>query len=69
MKLKIRQEREQRKWTLESVAKKLGITKAAYRNIEIGIRRPSYDVLVKLLGIYGYDDPRRLFAVTDEEKQ
>lgn len=61
MKLQIRQEREIRKWTLAQTAKMIGITKAAYRNIETGNRFPSYNVLVKLLDLYGYSDPRELF--------
>lgn len=67
MKLQIRQEREFRKWTLDYVARQIGISKAAYRNIETGQRYPSYKVLVKLLDLYGYKDPRQLFAVADKE--
>lgn len=62
MELSIRQERLQRDWTQEYVAKAVGITKAAYRNIETGVRKPSYNVLIKLLDLFEYSDPRKLFG-------
>lgn len=58
----LQQERINRGWTQAQVAELTGITKAAYRNIEAGIRKPSYDVLVKLLDLFGYNDPRELFG-------
>lgn len=62
MKLIVKEEREQRGWSQAQTAKAVGITKAAYRNIEAGIRKPSYDVLVKLLDLFDYSDPRILFG-------
>lgn len=58
----IKTERVRRGLTQTEVAHAVGITKAAYRNIEAGIRKPSYDVLIKLLNLFGYDDPRKLFG-------
>ena len=66
MNLKLRQERLRRDWTQEYVAKKTDVTKATIQMIETRRRKPSYDVLVKLLELFGYDDPRQLFAVVDE---
>ena len=66
MKTVLRQERTTRRWTQEYVAKQIGITKAALQRIETGKRKPSYDVLVKLLDIFGYNDPRELFAEAPE---
>lgn len=66
MYLQMRQEREKRKWTLEYVALKVGRTKPFIHDIETGRRKPSYEVLVKLLDLFGYNDPRQLFAVADE---
>lgn len=66
MKLQIRQEREKRDWTQEEVAQQIGITKQAVQQIENNDIKPSYDVLVKLLELYGYNDPRQLFAVADK---
>lgn len=63
--LRIKQEREYNNWTIKETAKMIGITKGAYRNIEAGIRKPSYDVLVKLLDLFGYEDPRLLFGEAD----
>ena len=62
MSLKIRQERIQKGWTQGFVARQIGLTKAAYRNIETGQRKPSYDVLIQLLDLFDYNDPRKLFA-------
>lgn len=63
----LRQERIVRNWTLENVAKQIGITKATLQRIETGKRKPSYEVLVKLLDLFGYDDPRELFAEAPEQ--
>lgn len=62
MNLVIRQERMRRGWTQEHVARKIGVTKATLQRIETGQRKPSYDVLVKLLDLFEYTDPRELFA-------
>lgn len=62
----LKQERIKRGWTQEYVAKSIGITKQAVQLLENNQCKPSYDVLVKLLDLFGYDDPRQLFAVTDE---
>ena len=63
----LKQERTRRNWTLEYVATQIGVTKGALNNIEKKTRKPSYDVLVKLLDLFGYTDPRQLFAVVDGE--
>ena len=60
--IRMRQERIARKWTQRYVAECIGITKAGYRNLEAGIRKPSYDTLMKLLDLFEYCDPRELFG-------
>lgn len=62
----LRQERIKKGWTQEYVAKQIGITKGALHNIETGKRKPSYDVLVKLLDLFGYKDPRALLSEAPE---
>lgn len=62
MNLMIKEERIRRGWSQAQTAKAVGVTKAAYRNIEAGIRKPSYDVLIKLLELFDYSDPRKLFG-------
>lgn len=62
MKTVLEQERLRRNWTQEFVAKQIGITKGALNNIEKNNRKPSYDVLVKLLDLFDYNDPRILFS-------
>lgn len=69
MATRLEQERIKRGITREQLAKKIGITSEAIRLLEVGKRKPSYDVLVKLLDLFGYSDPRLLFAVTDEGDQ
>lgn len=64
----LRQERKQRGWTLAYVAKQAGVTAATIHDMETGRCKPSFDVLVKLLDLFGYEDPRLLFgAATPEE--
>lgn len=65
MKNMLEQERLKHGWTQEHVAKQVGITRTAISHLETGIRKPSFDVLVKLLDLFGYKDPRELFAVAD----
>ena len=62
----MRQERNQRGWTLSYVSKHVGVTPATIHDMETGRCKPSYDVLVKLLELYGYKDPRELFAEVPE---
>ena len=64
--MQIRQEREKRGWTQEYVANQIGVSKQAIQLLETNQCKPSYDVLVKLLDLYGYNDPRQLFAAADE---
>ena len=66
----IRQERERHGWTQSFVAKKVGITQTMLLKLETGQRKPSYDVLVKLLDLFDYNDPRKLFGeATPDEKE
>lgn len=66
MKTVLEQERIKRGMSREQIAKKIGITSEAIRLLENGKRKPSYDVLVKLLDLFGYKDPRKLFAEAPE---
>ena len=66
MKTVLEQERIKRHWTQAYVAERVGITKGALNNLEKNKRKPSYDVLVKLLDLFGYKDPRKLFAEAPE---
>lgn len=62
MKFMLRQERLRRGWTQQYVAEKVGVTKSAILLLENGRIKPSYDVLVKLLDLFDYNDPRKLFG-------
>ena len=62
----IEQERVKRGWTQAYVADQIGISRVAYTFIENSKRKPSYDVLVKLLDLFGYSDPRELFGEVPE---
>lgn len=67
MKLMIRQERIQRRWTQEYVANRTGLSLAAIQKIETGQRRPSFDVLVKIEDLFGMDY-RYLFNLPPRQK-
>lgn len=69
LKLMIKEERERRGWSQTQAAQAVGITKAAYRNIEAGVRKPSYDILVKLLDLFDCSDPRKLFGAATPEQE
>ena len=62
----LRQERKKLDWTLQYVAQQIGITKSAVHDLETGRCKPAYEVLVKLLDLFGYKDPRELFAEAPE---
>jgi DNA-binding XRE family transcriptional regulator len=65
----MRQERINRGWTQSYVAKQVGLTKTAIHDIEVMKSHPSYRVLVELLDLFGYDDPRKLFGAATPERQ
>lgn len=67
MKTTIRQERIKRGWTQKYVAEKCDVSVQLVCDWENNRRKPSYDVLVKLLDLYGYNDPRQLFAAANED--
>lgn len=62
----LRYEREQKGWTQKYVAEQVGTSQQAIQQLETGKQLPSYNVLVKLLELYGYKDPRELFAEVPE---
>ena len=64
----LRQERKQRGWTLAYVAKQAGVTAATIHDMETGRCKPSFEVLVKLLDLFGYEDPRLLFGAATPER-
>ena len=63
MQTMLRQERIKRGWTIQYIAEQIGKTPETVRLLETGKRKPSYDVLVKLLDLFGCSDPRKLFAL------
>lgn len=63
--LNVRQERLKHGWTLEFVAKSIGITNQSISLIETGQNKPSYDVLCKLEDLFNLTH-RQLFAVADD---
>ena len=65
----LRQERKLKGWSQDYVAKAVGISRVAIQQIETGKCKPSYDVLVKLLDLFGCNDPRELFAEALETNQ
>lgn len=49
----LKQIRLDNKWTQQYVANKLGITKAAYSNIENGNRSPSLKLAIQIQKLFG----------------
>ena len=66
--LVIKQERLNKTWTIERVAKRVGITKQSMHCIENGINKPSYNILIKLCKEFQVpcEPIEQLFAVADE---
>lgn len=64
----LRQERMKKGWTQEFVAKQIGTAKATVQMLETGQRKPSYDVLVKLLDLFEYSAPRKLFGAATKKE-
>lgn len=58
----LEQERIKKGMTRGQLAQAIGLSPESIRLLETGRRKPSYDVLVKLLDLFGYKDPRELFA-------
>lgn len=67
--LALRNERIRKGWSLSFVANKVGTTKSTIQMLETGQRKPSYEVLVQLLNLFGDNDPHLLFAVVDNTKE
>ena len=62
--LNIREKRIKKGWTQTEVGKVVGVTKQAIHDIETGKQRPSFDVLLKLLVLFGVEHKElsQLFA-------
>ncbi len=68
MKLVLKQERRERDWKQDYVAKKCGVSCQTVCDWENNRRKPSYDVLVKLEDLF-QKSHRQLFAVADEHQE
>lgn len=64
----IKLEREVRGWTLEDVAKRIGVTKQSISAIENGETDPSYRTLCKLEKLY-HRSHKFLFGAATPDKQ
>lgn len=51
--LQMKELRLERGWTQKEVAEKIGVTKSTVNLLESGLRKPSYEVLVKLEALFG----------------
>ena len=63
----IEEERRTRRWSIAYVSSLIGVSAEAVRLLEKGERKPSYDVLIKLLELYDYTDPRKLFSTVSTQ--
>lgn len=62
----LKETRRKNSLTQEDVAKKCGISRSSYSNIEIGARRPSVDTAKAIASALGFDWTR---FFEDEQKQ
>ena len=65
----LKHERQKRGWTIENVARQIGVTKQSVHKIEIGKNKPSYDVLLKICKLYKvpHEEVEQLFTVAADE--
>lgn len=68
MKLMLSQERIKRGWTQDYVAQKCGVSYQTVCDWENSRRKPSYEVLVKLLDLFACGDPRVLFGAETPDR-
>lgn len=67
MRSKLRDIRLKNNLTHEEIAKKVGINRATYTNIELGYKNPSLDVAIKIKKALDYSDDD-IFLVTECRK-
>ncbi|MPN18115.1 hypothetical protein SDC9_165473 [bioreactor metagenome] len=56
-------------YTQEVVAKSTGIARAAYGNIELGVRRPSVETAKKIAAVLGFEWTRFFDESTEEAER
>lgn len=56
MRENLKRVRSELKYTQEDVAKKLGISRATYTNIELGNKKPSFDLAIKIKKVFNCKD-------------
>ncbi len=66
MVLTMRQERIRRGWTQGFVARQIGVSQQAVRQIECGQIKPSYAALIKLEDLFEMTH-RQLFSIWEDE--
>lgn len=62
----LERERKKRGWSQREVAKRIGVSAPMMTMIETGKRKPSFDVLIRLLDLFDCSDPRILFREADD---
>lgn len=68
VRLNLRKRREMLGLTQEEVAKKVGIARNTYTNIELGVKNPSFTVALKIKEAVSYYDDD-IFLIFDVPKQ
>ena len=68
MYLTMKQERINKGWSQQYVAKQIGVSKQMVHDLENGRRKPSYAVLVKIENLFGISH-RSLFAYSNSENE
>ena len=58
----LKEERQKRGWSQNTLARMVGVTQTAIQKIETGQREPSHSVYCKLMFLFDYDIPRLVFG-------
>ena len=69
MKTVLEQERMRLHLSRAQIAQAIGVSVEMIRLLETGQRKPSYDVLVKLMNLFECNDPRKLFSEVPDQNQ
>ena len=70
IKTEIRMKRDRIKngWSKACLGRKLEVTGTCIKALETGRNKPSYDLLLKIMDLFGYTDPREPFEMVEIEE-
>lgn len=66
--IKMKRDRIRNGWSRARLGRKLGVTGSCIQLLEEGKNKPSYQLLLKIMDIFGYTDPREPFEMVEIEE-